>query len=248
MLRIYLAIYATLLDDDDDIRSKGAALVSWIVPDPIVPGVDQPIVGDVSLSPPAAVARLLDFICVSYSDSAKLFGGCISRLTGMNLEHNTNDHNVGQFEGTGDDLSLHMTPVKDLLTAARKEDSSLFVEEKQNLYIDPVQEAERWSSAIHLLSPSAFQPYLASQLEEWAAEGLKYLTKVAQNEIDGPLGWTSKPEVFILGIRILEAVKVVKIWGERGMMERSIQDLDVLLEEWNGVDVHPLWVRKMLEK
>lgn len=208
--------------------------MSWIASAPMVPEVDHPIVGDVSLSPPAAVARLLRFMCASYGDSAVLFAECISRLTGMNLE-----------EGAEDDFSLSKIPVKDLLTAARKEDSSLFVEEKQNLYIDPVQEASRWAAAIHLLSPSAFHPHLASQLEEWALEGLKHLTDVAHGEIDGPLGWTSKPEVFVLGMRVLEAVKVVKIWGEKGSLERSVEDVDPLLAEWKVVDVHPLWARKL---
>ena len=246
LLRIYLAIYDTLLDDDDDVRSKGAAIVSWILSDPIKPESGEPLIGDVSLCPPAAVVWLLEFMCTSYGYSERFFAECISRLTGMNLVDSTKSYNASDAQCSMDNLSLYLIPVRNLLTVARKEDSSLFVEEKQNLYKDPVQEAERWAGAIHLLSPLTFQPRFASQFERWALEGLECLTKVASNELDGPLGWTSKPEVFVLGMRVLKAVEVVKTWAGQGLTTCSLEHLDVLTKKWNTSNVHPLWTNKLL--
>lgn len=255
LLRVYLAIYDTLRDDDEDVRAKGATIVSWILSTPTPPESNQPIFGDVSLSPPAAVAKLLEFICTSYRDSAELFRECISRITGISVDERTEEVTTDK---SSKDLKASdhqpadpapfplLTPVQTLLATARKEDSSLFAQEKQNLYVDPVQEAQRWASCIHFLSPSAFQSGLAIQLEKWAVEGLECLIETAGNEVDGPLGWSSKPEVFVLGVRVLEAVKVVKAWEEKGLIGREVGGMDGLMERWRMVDVHPLWVRKML--
>ena len=238
LLNVYFALYDTLIDDDEDVRGKGAAVVSWVLYTHTKVSWTTAI-ANLSLSPPAAVSRLLEFLTEAYTNSRQFFLECIRRVSGIAL--------TGQSDK--DDISNMMNDpisVQDLLRAARTEDTSLFVEEKQNLYIDQVQEAERWAKVIGDLSQSAIDNELLAKLERWGLAGLECLLDIAGHEIDGPLGWTSKPEVFVLGIRVLKVVRLTMHWRKMGLSQEPPEYLSSLVERWERMGGHPLWIWPML--
>lgn len=95
------------------------------------------------------------------------------------------------------------------LAAAMLDDDSLFVEEEQNLYIDEVREAIAWTP---LLATTTAQRPLSdeetSQMSSWALAGLLTLTRLANTE-DGPFGWSSKPRVFAICMKVILAAKAL---------------------------------------
>ncbi len=98
---------------------------------------------------------------------------------------------------------LRLRPVAHLSLEAQTTSTVVFVEEKQNLYIDSVSEAEDWAELLLRLDPEA------SELETWTVEGLSHILNSLQSSIDGALSPTSKPEVFTLFSRVLLASKVL---------------------------------------
>lgn len=109
---------------------------------------------------------------------------------------------------------LHLRPVVDLALEARTTSTVVFVEERQNLYVDTVSEAEAWAELLSRLELGAWPLSLASQLELWTMEGLTYILETLQENIDGALSATSEPEIFALFTRVLLAAKVLIMRGE----------------------------------
>jgi hypothetical protein len=132
-------------------------------------------------------------------------------------------------------------PFIHVLAAARKEDTALFATEKQNLYKDDTLDAVLWSrilSSLSLPAPSH------SHLKTWVLDALTMLTQTASKETDGALGWSSKAEVFTLGIRVFCAAEVV-LDGDVMVALRRFADVGLSSE------VHGLWIEKaerVLEK
>ena len=104
---------------------------------------------------------------------------------------------------------LRLRPVADFSLEARTTSTVVFVEERQNLYIDTVSEAESWAGLLLQLDPDAWPSRLASDLEIWSVEGLEHIIEILQEGVDGALNLTSKLEVFTLFTRVLQAAKVV---------------------------------------
>ncbi|MCJ1396622.1 hypothetical protein MMC18_009513 [Xylographa bjoerkii] len=242
-LGIYLALYDLLLDDDEDVRDIGALVVSWICSSS-TSSPDPASTGNISLCPVVAVEKLLEFLVTAYHGSRALLHEAVSRLTG---EKSTSTHDkniVGTAFISQAELETFSSSLRDLFKTARKEDTSLFVEEKQNLYIDPVQESQRWASVLVHISLAVLQDSVASCLVEWVLAGLECLVDIADHEVGGPLGWMSKPEVFTLGIRVLEAARVVQDWQKRGLVLQS-PDLEGLVTKFKRADIHPVWLLRV---
>ena len=98
------------------------------------------------------------------------------------------------------------------LERALQQDTALFVEERQNLYVDEVQEAEIWISVMTGAERTSLSRTVASKLEEWTLGGIELLTIHAQHHYDGPLGWSAKREVFVAGMRVLLAAELLVCW------------------------------------
>jgi hypothetical protein len=131
--------------------------------------------------------------------------------------------------------SLSSSPFAQILAEARKEDTALFATEKQNLYKDDTLDAVFWSRVLSSL-PTLF---VASDLTTWVLDALAVLIQTAEKEGDGALGWSSKPEVFTLGIRVICAAEVVL--HDRKVMVALRRFADVF-EEREG---HGLWVERI---
>lgn len=188
LLDVYLVLYDMLNDDDDEIRDVAAAAASWVLSQSSV-SPDA----DVFLAPLNASALLADFIIDNYSDSALLGQRVLRYLTGQ------------EPRVSGSDEHSHLVAVSDQIAEYRQDSTVLFVEEKQNLFIDDVREVEVWSRALLRLTRSAYAKLSLDEISAWAFDGLTYLCSLAgpEKEPDGLLGWVSKPEIFTLGLRVI---------------------------------------------
>ena len=198
------------MDDDEDVRDQGARVVSTILSVITSPAADKDTTA-MSLSPPAANKRWLRFLSESYRGSVLLCAESVCRLTGMDLALDFTSATILDNEsqiGEGKSF-VRLRPVVDLSPEARTTSTVVFVEERQNLYIDTVSEAEDWAELLCCLDHNAWHSNLASELEIWTMEGLAHILDILQNSIDGALSPTSKPEVFSLYTRVLLAAKVV---------------------------------------
>lgn len=187
LLDVYLVLYDMLNDDDDEIRDVAASAASWVLSrSSVSPDAD------VALAPLNASALLADFIIDNYSDSALLGQRVLRYLTGQEPRISGSEHS-------------HLVAVSDQIAEHRQESTVLFVEEKQNLYIDDVREVEVWSRALLRLTPSAYTKLSLDETSAWAFDGLRYLCSLvdSEKEPDGLLGWVSKPEIFTLGLRVI---------------------------------------------
>ena len=210
MLGVYLALYDSLVDDDEDVRDQGSRVASTIISKNMaMDGVND--AATLSLSPPAARVRLLRFLFDSYETSKKLCVESVRRLTGMDSAPDfiSADVQDDESQSTQGKSVLRFRPVADLSLEARTTSTVVFVEERQNLYIDTVSEADRWAELLLQLDPDAWPSRLASDLEIWSVEGLEHIIEILQEGVDGALNLTSKPEVFTLFTRVTQAAKVV---------------------------------------
>lgn len=188
LLDIYLILYDMLNDDDEELRDIAASSASWVLsysevsPDAAV-----------ALGPLNASALLAEFIIKHYSDSVQLTRRVIRYLTGQ------------EPRISGSDEQTHLVAVSDLVAEYCQERTALFVEEKQNLFIDEVREIDVWSPALRQLRRNAYPETLVRQISSWVSEGLEHLSvHIAQDAgRDGPLGWISRPESFTLGARLI---------------------------------------------
>ncbi|KAJ5943687.1 hypothetical protein N7516_003855 [Penicillium verrucosum] len=188
LLDVYLVLYDMLNDDDDEIRDVAASAASWVLSrSSVSPDAD------VALAPLNASALLADFVIDNYSDSALLGQRVLRYLTGQ------------EPRISGSDEHSHLDAVSDQIAEHRQESTVLFVEEKQNLFIDDVREVEVWSRALLRLTPSAYTKLSLDEISAWAFDGLTYLCSLvgSEKEPDGLLGWVSKPEIFTLGLRVI---------------------------------------------
>lgn len=235
LLGPYVALYDTLNDDDDEIRDVGAAVVSWVLSAPL------DLTPNLSFVPLAASLRFSEWLSAQYSHSTSLSATAVRRLTlhPRWLPLNMTDKPTGTLK-----------PVEDLLANATKEDRSLFIEEKQNLFIDEVREADVWSQVLLRMSSEALDIQLAKAYVTWVDEGLLALLQKAKTEaMDGPLGWTAKPEVFALGIYVILGAKIVLKWVKhdslRDQEEDIITALRSLAEVGQKTSLHELWLSRI---
>ncbi|KAI4956548.1 hypothetical protein J4E91_000760 [Alternaria rosae] len=220
ILGLAVVLYDLLNDDDDEIRDLAASTA----------GILLRSQGDrlfKNTVPILTTHRLGAYLVSGFSTSQFLAKEAIRRLTNTPSPHH-----------------LFSTPFVDTFAQERKEDTSLFAQEKQNLYKDDTLDAILWSRILLSLSASAVPLSLRTGLTNWVLDGLTTLTQTAEEEGDGALGWSTKAEVFTLGMRILCASEVVMSWGgqERVEVVKRVKEFaDVGLER----GVHGLWIERV---
>ncbi|KAL9028305.1 MAG: hypothetical protein Q9196_003317 [Gyalolechia fulgens] len=211
-LKLYVILYDFLLDDDEDVRNIGAAAASELFMSTASNGDDDAEVL-VPLMVPATRHKLLQFLKSHHHNSPYLWTEAVQRLV------------AGHPSADVRHPSTFPSP-KAWLHELKRDSTALYVEEKQNLYIDEAQEAGVWQEVMLSIDRSASDSAMVAELGRWAAEGLAALLEVAEEEEDGPLGWTSKPGVFTFGVRVLLAAQAVLRLAED---ETSSVDIDGLL-------------------
>ncbi len=240
LLGVYVVLYDLLLDDDEDVRDKAAAVASSF----LSMSTSCASGFNISMMPPVASLSLLRYISTELSESKVLFAEAACRLTGTGslfkcgpretARPGTSEHDKKNNICTASDVewmsSLCILSVREMLMEARRQDNALFAVEKQNLFVDPAKEAEKWALVLMSSSRSGWVASIISALEKWTLQGLEALIENINNEEDGPLGWTSKPDVFTLGIRILQAAKVQIHWMESELDKKTnLENMLVLL-------------------
>ena len=203
MLGPYMVLYDTLLDDDEEIRAQGSRTVSSL----LSAHTDTSL----SLSAAAAKSRLLDFLKHGYRGSKALFIEATRKLTGLSSIFSAVSH---EYASDNDDefqkISLQLRPVAELSLEARTTQIAVFVEEKQNLYVDEILEADGWANLLVHVDPEAREPTVVSTLQSWTADGLEYLLDFCEKVYDlEALNSISIPDMYTLFMRVILSAKVL---------------------------------------
>ncbi|GAB7360221.1 hypothetical protein MBLNU230_g7981t1 [Neophaeotheca triangularis] len=109
-----------------------------------------------------------------------------------------------------------MISVAQQLADSSQDNTALFAEEKQNLYIDEAREVRLWSQVAMRLDAHAAPKRMVRELSHWVVQGLQAMEKKLRNEVDGPLGWTTKTEIFVLGLQLIYGVEMLLNLSARG--------------------------------
>jgi hypothetical protein len=236
---LYLVLYDILNDDEEDIRSHGARVTSWILGGSEADA--DAIHNDkmcMSLLPLTASLRLSDFFAKEYSNSQALFCEAVGRIT-------SHRETINSYSPPAS-----LRPVKTLLREYMQENTDLFAEEKQNLFVDDAREITVWSDVLAKLGAESVTDGVLRDLIKWTIEGLNCLALTAVLKgVDGPLGWASNPEVFVLGLRVIYSSKALLEWSEQDEMDGIKIDtlplytgLSLLLEKGEELQLPDRWL------
>lgn len=229
-LDIYLILYDMLNDDDEELREISASVASQLLSySSVSPG------RAVALAPLTASKLLAEFIAAHYKNSHRLFRDAVRRV-------------VGQAIGTSQG---RLVAVSQLASEYLKESTVLFVEEKQNLYIDDIREIDIWTGVLFGLEADASDPAIVQDFSGWVMGGLSYLTQLACSSKDGLLGWASKTDMFVLGTRVLSAARFLVSQSSAAVGHREEdrltlkQKVQSFLEAGRSANLHDDWLSKM---
>lgn len=236
LLDVYLVLYDMLNDDDEELRDIAASSASWVLSYSSVSPTSA-----LALGPLNASELLATFVTDHYSDSVYFARRVIRYLTGQ------------ESRISGSDNQSSLVPVSVLMVQHCQESTVLFVEEKQNLFIDEVREVDIWSRVLLQLKRNAYPETLIRQTSSWVSEGLDHhLVLVNQDSgSDGLLGWTSKPESFALGVRVISIASSLAspvfsvpeaLDVEQATLRRQIQNL---LDAGEKASLHDNWLSRM---
>ncbi|QDS74834.1 hypothetical protein FKW77_002765 [Venturia effusa] len=219
-IQAILLTYDILNDDDDDIRDIGSQIVSSITNNEVC-------------VPLVASQQLLHYLATKYRQSEHVCRQALRKMIQSTLQ---------------DDKLI--PSAKERFKSATVEDTALFVVEKQNLFLDLYREAGLWSKVLTRLSAKVITETEVTALGHWVFEGLTLLSDKARYELDGPLGWTSKREVWVFGMQVLFATEVYLDWRHRTKKGRVkgnvIRDLLAMLYSHGlKTNVHEAWLEKI---
>ncbi|KAL2135275.1 hypothetical protein VTI74DRAFT_9155 [Chaetomium olivicolor] len=195
-LPVLLALYESLIDDDDEVRETAAIAASSLL-------------GMPSIAPTAADA-LVPWLRERFASSDEFRARVVCRMVGQPYFLH------GQ--------KLQLVPAEEMLRKAMEFDDSLFAAEEQNLFIDEVRETVRWRGAFEGLRLGSGDAVMQG-LRIWVEDGLRALVGFAEKE-DGPLGWTSDQHVFAVCARVVIcAVTMVKVGEGEGVVEGLLREV-----------------------
>ncbi|KAH7558690.1 hypothetical protein BM1_04827 [Bipolaris maydis] len=234
LLSLSLVLYDLLNDDDDEIRDLAASTTGNLLR---AQGYTTSLCKDTV--PILSSYRLALFTCHTFhsssiSASTSTSGGVLATQALYRLANTTTTAEA-----------LFSTPFVETFARERQEDMALFAQEKQNLYKDDVLDVLLWSRVLLHLPASCVSLALKAGLAKWVADGLAVLTETATKEEDGALGWSSKAEVFTLGMRIFCGAEVVIGWGDAKTKSDVMMALGKFLHVAKSKGVHGLWVERM---
>ncbi|KAK1675671.1 putative death-receptor fusion protein-domain-containing protein [Colletotrichum godetiae] len=229
LLPALTALYDALNDDDDEVRDLASLSAKHILTRPLAP-ID-------------AASALLSHISATYRHTPALHALLASRLTGQVQQQQQHASDETDTTTSNNTSQWTTTTADSQLASALRFDDSLFAIEEQNLFIDEVRESQRWAAVLQDVfssssSSSASSPTFSTStahkaLTTWTSAGLDALltlTSQPDHVDDGPLGWTSGPDVYAVCARVLLAaaalVNVGSINGDDGseaLKEKLVQ-------------------------
>jgi hypothetical protein len=186
-----LSVYDLLNDDDEEIRIEAAKSAAKILA-----AADSTTAASGPTVPLVATRQLTELLARRWPNCADLFETAVARAFGVGI------HGA--------------KTVEQQLQSFEKAEYALFAEEKQNLYVDDVRETRIWAQVAMQLSPSAARKDALINLAMWTVDGLEMLTrKIERTKIEGPLGWSSEENAFLLGLQVVHATDVLLRFEER---------------------------------
>lgn len=238
LLGVYIALWDALMDDDEEIRDLAAKVASKLLSRSLSLNRDEDP-RHVPMSPASVRPRLMESIQSQEIWAKRLCEEAVLRLSGASASQRISS-------GTSSEAIMNcIPPFSEMMSEAWKPDTALFVEEKQNLYIDEVQEARCWADVLSTSKYAEAATTAIWTLSAWTLDGLAYLAQVIASEEDGPLGWTSKPEVYTLGTRIISAAKV--LIHRRVEVDRCTMLLKDIVQKGTKNQLHDLWIEEIDE-
>jgi hypothetical protein len=158
---------------------------------------------------------MIDWLFMKYETNPRLAAEVLQRLTlSKKSVQSTNRLDFTDLVSGGP---------SELFEEAFVIDNALFVEEKQNLYVDPLTVLGLWIRwFVH--ADGEVWDFVTGELEDWALKSVDIISG-KMDEQDGPFGWSSKQDVFALISRvilILTAVKVRKSLAVDGEEEPTV--------------------------
>lgn len=165
-----------------------------------------------ALVPNEATTRLLQWLGEKFGNNATFRAVVVGRIVGQN-----------SFSA----LSKPWEAAKEQISRAQQFDSSLFMVEEQNLFVDEVRETYRWISVFNMISWDG-QDSSLTMLDSWVRSGLGEMRQLIQKE-DGPLGWASRPDVFAICARVVHAAAALKQGYASENLSNDIKGLHEIL-------------------
>ena len=223
-LSLSLLVYDLLNDDDEEIRGIAVDIAT----EALSPGTARTR----QVVPLLAGQRFLAHMSKTYSHLSRFFEEVVSRVTGLDVH----------------------TSAGVAFAAASATNNALFAVEKQNLFVDPVREVILWSQALKQIPMDTMFPAHSSSsttrmLTKWTREALALMKEKLASESgeDGVLGWTSKPDMFVFGMRLWCVVDVAferrRKLGRRS--DRLLGQMVGILDLGRKKEAHPLWLKKI---
>lgn len=216
-LRLCLAVYDLLNDDDEDTRLLASKISTRIIPGtpPRSPGL-EPII---------ASQKLLAFCIKRWPSSTHLIAEAFYRAFSF---HETTANNRDNNRDSPQTITERLATTNGI----NDRDTTLFAEEKQNLYIDEAKEVRIWSQVLTKLHATSIPKSLIQSLTTYVSSALSDLTVHAQNlpqNFDGPLGWTTTIlDLYTLGLRVIYGAEVLlNISGDFHGVKIPVQPSDL---------------------
>lgn len=184
-------------DDDDEVRDISSAAVESIIGK-----------NGVSIE---ATDLLVDWLGRHFSHMEAFRSIVVYRLAGQRVHMCS--------------TSQEWVPAEALLGKAMEFDDSLFAVEKRNLFIDEIRESTRW---LRVFKGLAYGPEEEPfrRVQDWATSGLRALNGLALRK-DGPLGWTSREQVFAPCGRILLCARALYDIGNSTRLRDLLEEFTV---------------------
>ena len=192
----------------------------------------------------------MDYLRSRFSDTSEILFEGLARLMGLAVPVQLHLHNSPENQ-TAQSFYIFLNPPSELLNNSAKQDTSLFVEEKQNLFRDEADEIQRWGNMLCDLPIKTIASFDVVPLSGWATSGINALLNTAKSRSGGPLGRASKPDVFVVTSRIISAAKVVLRWTSKLEVYSESSDLRRLLLSLNVShledSIHPVLRDKLAD-
>ena len=238
LLGVYIALWDALVDDDGEVRDLAARVASKLLSRTLSLSRDE---GPRQLSMSSASVRpkLMEFMKSQDLWANRLCVEAVLRLSGVSTSLPVSSEIFSEA------VMSCIRPFSEMMSEARKPDTVLFVEEKQNLYVDEVEEARCWANVLSTSKYAEIATTAITTLSTWTLDGLAYLAQVSASDEDGPLGWTSKPEVYTLGMRLISAAKV--LIHRRVEFDGCTTLLKDILQKGATKQLHDLWLVEIYE-
>lgn len=165
-LRLLLILYDQLNDDDEEIRQIAQETAHKVL---AVPSEDR---ASIRLCSASSRERLLELILVLYGTDAALSEIAMARVVGSN-------------DGSTALDSLLADSVEQRLSDILKDMNDLFAEERQNLYIDELNEIKAWSSVFRKCGSKGLRIGTWLQAVAWCQAGIEALASINSTAAQG---------------------------------------------------------------